>query len=114
MRRFLGVERPLRKGKRFYFSIQEKPSTQEAEAFGIFGNAYPLPARQPYTIAVYGNHRNGGTFLTLLRGDSSLSSAARSIAMHQPSTTAAVTEALIRRGVIVVPATGNATYMLRR
>jgi hypothetical protein len=77
---FLGAERPLRKGKRFYYSIKEKPATQEAEAFNVYGNAYRSLRGASFTIGVYGNHRNSGTLLAITRDDSALSAAATYIA----------------------------------
>lgn len=55
-REFLGAERPLRAGSRYYYSIQEKPTGSATEAFGIYGNQYR--GYGPVTVGVYGNRRN--------------------------------------------------------
>ena len=50
-RDFLGSERPLRHGKRYYLSFQEN-LRRPREAFGLYGNGYVN------NCAVYGNNRN--------------------------------------------------------
>lgn len=54
--RFLGVERPLRDGSRYYYSLQEDISWDGKEAFGIYGNQYRSYGQN--LVGVYGNRRN--------------------------------------------------------
>ena len=67
--RFLGAERPLRDGKRYYFSLQERDPGDPEEAFGIYGNEYR--GFGPFTVGVYGNRRSGNplNFATLDEDD---------------------------------------------
>jgi len=67
--RFLGSERPLRAGSRYYYSMQETAPGDSVEAFGIYGNQYR--GFGPYTVGVYGNRRadNPRNFLTLTVDD---------------------------------------------
>lgn len=58
---FLASERPLRDGKRYYFSIKEVPSQPSKEAFGIYGNGGTV--RGGKQIQAYGNDRYRGRTL---------------------------------------------------
>jgi hypothetical protein len=63
-REFLKAERPLRDGRRYYYAILEKPSSQPNEAFGIYGNAVRMSRN--VTLGLYGNRRyDGSTLLSL-------------------------------------------------
>jgi hypothetical protein len=64
-RDFLGAERPLRSGSRYYYSIQENAGQDSTEAFGIYGNQYR--GYGPYTVGIYGNRRtrNDRSFINL-------------------------------------------------
>ncbi len=53
---FLKKERPLRNGNNYYFSIMEKDTTKQEEAFGIYGNQ-GLVNNDSIYIGVYGNTR---------------------------------------------------------
>jgi len=66
---FLGSERPLRAGSRYYYSMQETAPGDSVEAFGIYGNQYR--GFGICTVGVYGNRRanNPRNFLTLAVDD---------------------------------------------
>ncbi len=60
---FLNAQRPLRNGKRYYFTLMERSAGEGTEAFGIYGNQ--IQNYGPVTVGVYGNRRHERNFIFL-------------------------------------------------
>lgn len=60
-REFLKAERPSRNGRRYYYGMFEKPASQRAEAFGLYGNAGRM--LRNVGLGVYGKQRYDGSTL---------------------------------------------------
>ncbi|MBD3287274.1 hypothetical protein GF337_00585 [candidate division KSB1 bacterium] len=65
--KFLKAERPLRNGKHFYFSLQERSENEYKEPFGIYGNE--MKSYGNIMVGIYGNQRYAKNFINLNKND---------------------------------------------